>query len=658
MSVRLPARLVALFVSIAAALAAFAVPAVADEGEVRLLVTYAQPVDAASAGDGLPVADSFVTAGTASAAGAAGAAPGAVAEESAVQVLDFDGHADAEAARRLLAGRDDVVAVEEDTLLHAAALDAAATAAVDVSASNVGSGAWGVRNVGQRIDDRLGRAKVDVGATEAWPYATGRGVVVAVIDTGVDISHPLLRTQLWRNPRAATPRFDAASNRTYVNDVHGWNFVHHNTQLYAGPIGDAHGTHVAGTIAGARDDVTGFSGVAPDARLMVLKFMDGTSGNVSDAIAAIRYAAANGAHVINASWTSDRPSSALQTALAESGLPVVTAAGNHGANLDTQPLYPVAWRLPNVVGVAAIDHLGALASYSARSRDLVDVVAPGSTILSTIPERRLGWMSGTSQAAPHVTGAIALALQHHPGLSAVDVATAVRASVRPLPGMRDTRSGGLLRAPLLLDRLGTRVPACRSVPTQTFTDVRDGTAHAPSVGCLVSLGITQGRNDGTYGATEGLTRGQVASMVARVVDRAGQLPVPPDTGRFGDVPVTGYVHRDSIESLARVGIVQGRSATVFDPDATTTRAEFAAIVTRTNEYLAGGPWRIYGPRFSDTVGHVEESRLRAATGLRVVAGLNDGSFAPDADVRRDQAASMLGRLLDRLVQEGLLEPAA
>ena len=648
MSVRLPSRLLALFASVAATLAVFAVPAVADEGEVRLLVTYAEPVDAASADDGLPVAGTFST--------ASAPAAGAVGEDSAVQVLSFDGHADAEAARGLLAGREGVVSVEEDSLLYPAAVDpATTTTSTAVPSWDAGAGSWGVRNFGQRIEGRDGRARIDIGATEAWPYATGRDVVVAVIDTGVDVGHPLLRDQLWRNPRAGTTRVGPWG--TVVGDVHGWNFAQGNAQLFRDPVADAHGTHVAGIIAGAPDETSDFSGVAPDAKLMVLKFMDGASGTVSAAIAALHYAVAHGADVINASWTSPTPSLALQVALAETGLPVVAAAGNSGpSTLEAHPLYPVAWRLDNVVGVAAIDHLGQLASYSTRSRDLVDVVAPGSNILSTVPGQRLARMSGTSQAAPHVTGAIALALQHHPELSAGEVIAAVRASVRPLAGMRETRSGGLVRAPLLLDRLGTPVPACPHATAAAFTDVRLGTAHAPAVSCLVSLGITQGRNDGTYGATSDLTRGQVASMVARVLDRTGRLPAAPEVGRFVDF-AGDHVHRDAIEALASVGIVLGRSDDVYDPDTTTTRAEFAAIVTRTNDFVSGGPWRVYGPRFADTVGHVDEGRLRAALGLRIVAGLTDGSFAPDTAVRRDQAATMLGRLLDRLVQEGLLDPA-
>ncbi|MFA9446088.1 S8 family serine peptidase [Egicoccus sp. AB-alg6-2] len=653
-------RFVSLVVAVATASAAFAVPALAGDGdEVRLLVTFAAPVDAATAGEGLPVADDFSPANV----NGPSAAP---VDDSKVQVLEFDTTADAAAAERLLARRDDVVAVEPDTLIYTATTATTATssavthsgpASTVVAGFDTSAGSWGVRNTGQVVASKPGRAKVDVGATEAWPYATGKGVVVAVIDTGVDVSHPLLRDQLWRNPRAATPRTDPVTGRTYVNDVHGWNFAANNNRLYSTPDSDGHGTHVAGIIAGAADASSGFTGVAPDARLMVLKFLEGDSGRVSDAVAAIRYARDNGAHVINASWTSPVASTALQMALYESGLPVVTAAGNTARTLEQLPVYPVAWRLPNVVGVAAIDNAGAIASYSARSRELVDVVAPGSHILSTVPGGRLDRMSGTSQAAPHVTGALALALQHHRGRNAVEVVEAVRASVRPLPGMRDTRSGGLVRAPLVLDRLGTTVPACRQISPQRFTDVSAASVHGPAVGCLVSLGITQGRTDGTYGAVDGLTRGQVATMVARALERAGRLPAAPTVGRFSDVAPTGYVHRDAIEALAAVGIVRGRTETRFAPHAITTRAEFAAIVTRTNEYLAGGPYRIYGPKFSDTVGHADEGLLRAASGLRVVTGMTDGRFAPDAPVRRDQAASMLGRLLDRLVQEGLLEPA-
>ncbi|GGI05951.1 S8 family serine peptidase [Egicoccus halophilus] len=647
-SIRRSLRGLSLLAAVAAVLGTVALPAAAtDEGRSRLLVTFAAPVDAEDAAAGLPVVD-----------GPHAPTPGSpdgseeLAATSAVQVLDFDSGADAAAAERLLARRSDVVAVEPDTLLHVAR-----------GSSDLGPEAWGLRNDGQTVASQRGRARVDVGATEAWGLASGRGVVVAVVDTGVDLHHPLLRDQLWRNPNAATPRTDPVTGRTYVDDLHGWNFVTTETnrngsnRLYTSASLDAHGTHVAGIIAGARESAAGFSGVAPDARLMVLKFLEGETGRVSDAIAAIRYAQANGAHVINASWTSPYDSPALRTALRESGLPVVVAAGNSGQSLDQHPLYPAAWRLPNVISVAAIDNAGALPAFTARSRERVDVVGPGAHIVSTLPGGGLGRMSGTSQAAPHVTGAVALALQHHRHASPTRVADAVRAGVRPLPGLRETRSGGLVRAPLVLDHLGTSVPACPRPAAVAFPDVRPGSAHHASVACLVTHGITAGRSDGRYGATDGLTRGQVAAMVARALDRAGRMPAVPARGRYLDVPQSGYVHRDAIEALAAVGIVSGRTATTFAPGAITTRAEFAAIVTRANEHLAGAPYRIYGPRFPDAVGHAEEGPLRAALGLRVVAGRSDGTFGPDVAVRRDQAASMLGRLLDRLVQQGLLEPA-
>lgn len=626
--------------------------AATDQAPTRLLVTYAAPVD----GDtevarltGASLADD----------------PG---RASAVQVLSFDRAGDAGTAAVRLAARPDVLVVEPDLPIEPAGrIDHVLDVTVDeaeVRPAGVGpavtdapdpavapTSSWGVENTGQLVGEVAARAGIDVGAAQVWPRTTGRDVVVAVVDTGVDITHPLLTDRIWVNPREVRDGRDSDGNG-YVDDVHGWNFVDDSPHVYRGVDADAHGTHVAGIIAASAHAPTGFRSVAPSARIMPLRVISGGAGVTSHAISALRYAEANGADVVNASWGMPHASAALRAALAELEIPVVVAAGNDGAAPGSPVSYPAADGLPNLISVAAVEPTGAMAAFSSRSRTLVDVTAPGALILSAYPEARLAVASGTSQAAPHVTGAIALALQRHGGLDPVHLAEVVRATVRPLAGAAETRSGGIVRAPALLDRLGTRVPACATTERVPFTDVTPGGAHHDAVACMLARGVTKGTSATAYGAADGLTRAQIASLVANALGPSGQLPPAPAVGRFTDLD--GNLHRDNIERLARLGIVRAAAGTRYDPDAIVTRAGFAAVVARAAEWVAGAEVRATAVPFGDTAGHAEVDAISKAAGLVIVTGRAPGVFDPDVPLRRDQAASMVARLLDRLVQQGLL----
>lgn len=633
-----------------------------DDTSTRLLVTYRAPVDGEAEAGAFSTASVIATGDPAT--------PDA-SPSSAVQVLEFDGDRDAAAAARELRARPDVVSVEPDYPLYADSsidqvlpLSAASSSSSSSSSFTTATGSedplleptysWGVANDGSAVGGVDGRAGIDVGAAQVAEHATGKGVVVAVIDTGIDISHPLLRDKLWVNPGETVNGIDDDGNG-FVDDIHGWDFANDRAEVFRDPAIDSHGTHVAGVIAGAPHSPTGFRGVAPGARIMALKFIDADAGFTSDAIAAIRYAVDNGADVINASWGGKDASQALRTAMAELDIPMVVSAGNAGADLSDEPSYPASFALPNVISVAAVDHTGALASFSSYSRDVVDVAAPGARILSAWPDSQLAIASGTSQAAPHVSGVLALALERHPGQDPVQLASTVRATVRPLVGVTDTRSGGIVRAPALLDTLGSRVPACASTDPITFTDVPASNVHRPAVACLVTTGVTKGISSTHYGSDQGLTRAQIATLVASALAPTGALPAAPTTGRFTDVKDTN-VHRDAIETLGALGIVTGITATTYGPNLTVTRAELAAVTARADEYLADGEIRAAGPAFVDLAGVPEALEIDKSAGLRIVRGRSDTIFEPAAPVRRDQAASMVAQLLDRLVQQGLLAP--
>ncbi|HEX7862369.1 MAG TPA: Ig-like domain-containing protein [Verrucomicrobiae bacterium] len=254
------------------------------------------------------------------------------------------------------------------------------------------------------------KTNADVSAPEAWAFSTGsKSVVVAVIDTGIDYLHEDLEENLWVN-RGEIPGngLDDDANG-FVDDVNGYDFVWNDSD----PFDDnQHGTHVAGTIGAKGNNGIGTVGVAWEVSLMALKAFDELgNGTVSDAIDAITYAVGNGARIINASWGLNERSRALEEVAkfaAERGVLIIAAAGN---DRSEAPSYPASFE--TVLSVGATDARDARADFSNYGAHL-DVAAPGANILSTLPENGYGQLSGTSMAAPHVSGTAALVLSRFP----------------------------------------------------------------------------------------------------------------------------------------------------------------------------------------------------------------------------------------------------
>ena len=266
--------------------------------------------------------------------------------------------------------------------------------------------------------------------------ATGTGVVVAVIDDGVDFSRPDLAGQAWVNPGESgggkeTNNVDDDANG-YIDDVNGWDFCHDDKTVHD-PDDDFHGTHVSGTIA-AKLDGAGIVGLAPGVKVMALKFLgdDQACGWDDQAIAAIEYAKSFGVRISNNSWA--RPASAppfgdpaddvpLYEAIEDSGMLFVAAAGNSGQDLDdvSRPSIPASFDLPNILSVAAVDNTGQLASFSNYGETSVDVSAPGVSIASLIPDYGVNeagyyYLDGTSMAAPHVSAIAAVVGSQTPSI--------------------------------------------------------------------------------------------------------------------------------------------------------------------------------------------------------------------------------------------------
>lgn len=283
---------------------------------------------------------------------------------------------------------------------------------------------WGLHNTGSagRSPATIG---VDIRAPKAWDTDIGsRSVIVAVADSGVDYTHPDLVGNIWTNPNPDP----------YKNDVHGWNFVDDNND----PMDYCmHGTHVAGTIAAIGNNGIGVTGVMWTAQIMPVRWLDADGrGNTADEISAINYASAMGAQIINISAGGRGYSQALKNAIDASPALIVCAAGNDGTNDDQTFFYPASYASNNLITVAATDYNDNLASFSNYGVRSVHVAAPGVNIASTIPlwKTRAGYdpydfLSGTSMAAPHVSGVAGLIKAKHPEYSNLQLKAAVLNSV-------------------------------------------------------------------------------------------------------------------------------------------------------------------------------------------------------------------------------------
>lgn len=293
--------------------------------------------------------------------------------------------------------------------------------------------AWGIKNVG--ID-------------QAWEkLPQGKGIVVAVTDTGVDYNHEDLINSMWRNKGEIPNNGIDDDKNGYIDDVVGWDFAANDNKPYDAIVSvmdlltkggnPGHGTHVSGVIAAQLNNALGTAGVAPQAKIMALRFItEEGKGSTESAIKAVDYAVKNGANVINASWGGEKDSEddtllkeALQRA-EKKGVLFIVAAGNGrvapGAqkavgfdnDTDAKPIVPASYDYPNMVCVSAIDVDLKLAEFSNWGKKTCKIGAPGVKILSTVPGNRyqdtvldLGFMKatwdGTSMATPYVVGAVA-----------------------------------------------------------------------------------------------------------------------------------------------------------------------------------------------------------------------------------------------------------
>lgn len=307
---------------------------------------------------------------------------------------------------------------------------------------------WALNNIGQSG----GVIGADANVLPGWLLTTGdKRVVVGVIDTGVDYSHPDLSNSMWVNNREIPGNRIDDDQNGFIDDVHGINAITGT----GNPMDDnMHGTHVAGIIGAQQNNARGVSGIAPNISVAACKFLDASgSGSTASAITCLNYfrdlsrRSQNPVKMVatNNSWAGGPYSQALYDAIADNrraGILFIAAASNEGQNNDVVNTYPANYFLSNVISVAATNRFDTLPSFSNYGRRSVSVAAPGVDILNTVPRGGYASLSGTSMAAPHVAGLAGLVASYYPNLSWVGIKNRIIAGGESTPAARSATSSG------------------------------------------------------------------------------------------------------------------------------------------------------------------------------------------------------------------------
>ena len=477
---------------------------------------------------------------------------------------------------------------------------------------------WALANDGSNN----GIVGADIKATAAWDVRTDAStVIVAVIDSGVKLDHPDLAANLWKNPREIPGNGRDDDGNGYVDDVNGINAITNS----GNPTDDlGHGTHVAGIIGAVGNNGQGISGVAWRVQIMVLKFLRaGTgTGSTSDGIECIDYAIRNGAHIINASWgTESGPvtefSPAQRDAIIrarDAGIIFVAAAGNDGADMDLLAHYPASHRLENVISVGMStnrDDLPVATNYGSGS---VELFAPGSDVYSTYfsptdSSKLYASLSGTSMAAPHVAGALALLKAQFPNDSYRQLINRMLRNVDPGAAYAGkVQTGGRLN----LDR------AMRSTDNRPFND--DFATRARVSGANLSI---RSVNTGATTEAEPAIAGQPGGATL-------WWEWTPDTSSQVRISTDG----SSYDTL--LGVFTGNALDAFAPIASndnengskvTSRLEFSAQAGTTYQIVVAGKGGASGLTLLD-IGAIPPNDNFA--GAQVITGRSAAIYSANA----------------------------
>ncbi len=530
---------------------------------------------------------------------------------------------------------------------------------------------WSLHNHGQTG----GTIGADISAPEAWTVTLGvSNVIVAVVDSGVDLDHVDLSSQLWANAGEIPGNGVDDDGNGYVDDVAGWDFIE-GDNLPADALG--HGTKVAGLIGAAINGV-GITGVAPGVRLMPVRVCS-TSCPLSAIFEGIDYATANGASIINLSLGGvgsgyDPIEESIQHA-ASAGVLVVAAAGNAGTDNDTSPYFPAAFPDDNIISVASTDHDDGLSSWSNFGVESVDLAAPGESILSTAPST---WAidSGTSFAAPLVSGTAALMRSLRPTLTPGEVRIELMANADPVAALAGTSaSGARLNAGAAVwqasrpQAVVSGAPPMITIPAEV---VFDGGASSDPNGTIVSYHWDFSDGIELEGAT--VTRRIVAdrdvAAILTVIDDDGledsaQVAVAvnaPPRAALAAAPLLGEapldVHFDASGSIDPDGAITEVTWTFGDGAAgagpeINHRFETAGIYETTVVVIddtgaSDSTTRhvLAGRAFTDTKNSVFKPDITWLSAMGITNGCSATRFCPERMITRGEAAAFLRRAFD------------
>ena len=274
-----------------------------------------------------------------------------------------------------------------------------------------------------------------VQAQTAWNKRTTCSKV-AVLDTGMQYTHPDLKDNVWHNKHEIDDNGKDDDKNGYVDDYYGLNAIAGKGNA---EDKDGHGTHVSGIIGARGNNALGVSGLCWEATVMPVKFMNSQGqGSTSDAIAGMDYAIKMGAKIINNSWGGTAKSQSLENEIEhaeDKGVLLVVAAGNNSQDIDKDPFYPADYTNGNILSIAAITASGSLASFSDFGSKNVDLGAPGDSIVSTYPTSTYKVLSGTSMATPYVTAAAAMLFKQNSDLTYSKLRSLIKSHVIANPAL-------------------------------------------------------------------------------------------------------------------------------------------------------------------------------------------------------------------------------
>lgn len=293
-----------------------------------------------------------------------------------------------------------------------------------------------------------------IGAAEAWNFTKGSNtVVIAILDSGIDYTHPDLAANVWVNPGEIPGNRIDDDRNGFVDDVHGVNVVASSPDAPGNPIDrGGHGTHVAGTIGAVAENGVGVVGVNWNVKILsvrVAREVDSAlTGDIVRGLDYLTQMKRRGVNIVacNHSWGGLWPSMPLGDAfarLAAAGVINVCGVGNQRTDHQRLAYYPNEYGLPGMIRVAASEWNDRLVDFTDFSRHTVEIAAPGDHIWSTLPDGGYASWSGTSMATPHVTGALGLMFSIRPDLTPEQARLLLMHSADPLPGFdRDRLLGG------------------------------------------------------------------------------------------------------------------------------------------------------------------------------------------------------------------------